>query len=192
MATALWSAGRLSISELRRLACHTVVCHRLASTCQPGPLWPRVGAFKTWLRPGIAPDVVDCTVNANVLAMLAAAGLHRVPGYAEACAMIEDAVLWAGENAGRAVTLSPYYPEAGELVLAVEAAVSAGARELQTVRAIMDLSPLWRELRLRSCDVDAVICGIPYGAIGWTSPAVGLARQIAWRVRASLQVAGSA
>lgn len=177
MATMLWTAGRLSTSELRRLACYTVVSHRLASTVQPGPSWPRAGAFKTWMRLGIAPDMVDCTVNANVLAMLAAAGLHGTPGYAEACAMIEDAVLWAGEDAGRAATLSPFYPEAGELVLAVEAAVAAGVRELRPVRALMDLSRLWSELRLRSCGADPVICGSPYGLVRWTSTAVGRARR---------------
>jgi hypothetical protein len=176
MATALWTAGRLSTSELRRLACTTVISHRLASTIQPGPPWPRVGAFKTWMRPGIAPDMADCTVNANVLALLAAAGLDKAPGYAEACAMIEDAVLWAGEDAGRAATLSPFYPEAGELVLAVDAAVSAGAHALRPVLALLDVSSLWRELRLRSCGEDPVICGSPYGLMRWTSPAVGRAR----------------
>jgi hypothetical protein len=178
MAVLLWRAGRISRDDLRRTACRTVVSHRLAATVQPGPAWPRVGAFKTWMRPGIAPDMVDCTVNANVLAMLAASGLRAVPGYADACSMIEDAVLWAGEDEDRAGTLSPLYPQAGELALAVEAAVADGVKELRAVMAAMDVSPLWRVLRARSCGAEPVVCGSPYGLVRWTSRAVGVARRI--------------
>jgi hypothetical protein len=178
MAVLLWRAGRMTLDELRRLACHTVVSHRLAATVQPGPSWPRVGAFKTWMRPGIEPDMADCTVNANVIALLAAAGLRGAPGYGEACAMLGDALAWAGENHARAETLSPFYPEPGELVLAVEAAVAEGARELRPVQAMLRASPLWRGLRERSCGAVPVICGSPYGLVRWTSPAVGAARRL--------------
>jgi hypothetical protein len=176
MAVALWSAGALPAADLRRLACYTVVRHRLAAIVQPGPAWPRVGAFKTWMRPGLEPDMADCTVNANVVAMLAAAGLTRVPGYGEACAMIDDAVRWAGHDAVRAATLSPFYPEPGELVLAVEAAVAAGAEPLRSIALLMEHSPLWREQRRRACAPDPVICGSPYGRVTWRSKAVGIAR----------------
>ena len=175
----LWKADRLSLDDLRRTACNTVVSHRLADTVQPGPPWPRVGAFRTWMRPGIDPDMADCTVNANVLAMLAAAGLKAVPGYQEAVAMIMDAVLWAAEDARRAETLSPFYPEPGELPLAVEAAVAEGARELRPMLAAMNASPMWRRLRERSCQPEPVICGNPYGLVRWTCPSVGAARRLA-------------
>lgn len=178
MAVMLWRSGRISLDDLRRTACRTVVSHRLAATVQPGPSWPRPGTFKTWMRPGIGPDMADCTVNANVIALLAAAGLRSVPGYDEACAMIEDAVLWAGDNGSRAETLSPFYPEAGELVLAVEAAIADGAHELRAVLALMDASPLWRGFRSRSCGAEPVICGSAYGVVRWSSRAVGMARRI--------------
>lgn len=175
----LWKADRLSLDDLRRTACNTVVSHRLAETVQPGPAWPRVGAFRTWMRPGLEPDIADCTVNANVLAMLAAAGLKSVPGYQEAVAMIMDAVLWAAEDARRAETLSPFYPEPGELPLAIEAAVAEGARELRPMLAAMNASPMWRRLRERSCAPEPVICGNPYGMVRWTCPSVGAARRLA-------------
>ena len=178
MAVLLWRSGRISFDDLRRTACRTAVSHRLAATVQPGPSWPRPGTFKTWMRPGIAPDMADCTVNANVLAMLAAAELRSVPGYDPACAMIEDAVLWAGDDGGRAETLSPFYPEAGELMLAVEAAIADGVQELRSVLAVMDASPLWRTLRARACGAEPVICGSPYGLVRWTSRAVGIARRM--------------
>ncbi len=175
----LWKADRLSLDDLRLTACRTVVSHRLAATVQPGPAWPRVGAFRTWMRPGLDPDMADCTVNANVLAMLAAAGLRAVPGYQEAVAMIVDAVLWSAEDARRAETLSPFYPEAGELPLAVEAAVAEGVRELRPVLAAMSASPMWRRFKERSCQPEPVICGNPYGLVRWTCPSVGAARRLA-------------
>lgn len=175
----LWKADRLSLDDLRRIACRTVVSHRLADTVQPGPPWPRIGVFKTWMRPGIEPDMADCTVNANVLALLAAAGLRAVPGYGEAVAMIADAVLWSAEDAARAETLSPFYPEPGELALAVEAAVAEGTRELRPVLAAMNASPMWRRLRDRCCGPEPVICGSPYGLLRWTCPSVGAARRLA-------------
>lgn len=175
----LWKADRISLDDLRRTACRTLVCHRLADVAQPGPPWPRVGAFKTWMRPGLDPDMADCTVNANILALLAAAGLKSVPGYQQAIGMIVDAALWAAEDAPRAATLSPFYPEPGELALSVEAAVAEGVRELRPVLAAMNASPMWRRLRARSCADAPVICGSPYGLMRWTCPSVGVARRMA-------------
>jgi hypothetical protein len=178
MAVALWRGGRMDLDQLRRLACRTVVCHRLQSTVQPGPSWPRIGAFKTWMRGGAEPAMADCTVNANVLMMLSVARLRAVPGYAQACAMIADGVAWTGEDARRAASLSPFYPAAGELVMAVEEAVAAGVSELAPVRAMMEEAPLWRRLRAESCGEAPVICGSPYGLMRWTSAAVGQARRL--------------
>jgi hypothetical protein len=177
MALLLWHADRLSLEEARRLACRTVVTHRLAAVVHPGPAWVRVGAFKTWMRPGIEPDMADCTVNANILALLAAVGLRTVPGYRQAVMMIEDAVLWSAEDAARAEVLSPFYPAAGELVLAVEAAVAQGARELRPVLFAINASPMWRRLREQACAAEPVICGSPYGLMRWTCVAVGAARR---------------
>jgi hypothetical protein len=179
MGLALYAANRMSLSDLRRKACRTVVCHRLAATAQPGPPWPRVGAFKTWMRPGLAPAMADCTVNVNVVALLATAGLRAVPGYAQACAMIADAVAWAGASPARAVSLSPFYPEPGELVLALESAVAAGARELDATLTDVRNSPMWQNLRRRSCREDPVICGSAYGLLRWNCRHVGWARGVA-------------
>lgn len=178
MGVALYAAGRMSLSDLRRMACHTVVCHRLAATAQPGPPWPRVGAFKTWMRPGLAPAMSDCTVNANVVALLATAGLRAAPGYDQACAMIAEAVAWAAASPARAVSLSPFYPEAGELVLALESAVAAGARELRATLREVENSPMWQGLRWRSCREDPVICGSAYGLLRWNCRQVGWARGV--------------
>jgi hypothetical protein len=176
MALALYRAGQMTGAEMRRLACHTIVSHRLLAVLQPGPPWARVGAFKTWMRPGPDPDIADCTVNANALALLAAAGLFTVPGYAEACAMIRDAVAWAGDNETRAATLSPFYPEPGDLALAVRAAVAEGACDLSPVLDTMASSVVWRRLEQRACTPEPVVCGSPYGLIRWSSRAVGMAR----------------
>jgi hypothetical protein len=178
MALALWRAGLLGPPELGRLACRTVVRHRLSATAQPGPAWPRIGAFKTWMRHGAEPAIADCTVNANVVALLAAAGLRGVSGYAQACGMIADGVAWADGDERRAQSLSPFYPEPGELVLAVEAAAQHGAEEMEPVLATMAASPLWRGLRQRSCGPEPAICGSPYGLVRWTSIAVARARRI--------------
>jgi hypothetical protein len=179
MGLTLYAAGRMSLADLRRTACRTVVCHRLAATPQPGPPWPRVGAFKTWMRYGLAPAIADCTVNANAVALLAAADLRAVPGYAQACAMIADAVAWAGANDARAASLSPFYPEPGEMKLAVECAVAAGAQELCATLTEMRNSPMWWAFRQRSCRENPVICGSAYGLLRWSCRQVGWARRIA-------------
>jgi len=178
MGLTLYAAGRMSLADLRRTACRTVVSHRLAATPQPGPPWPRVGAFKTWMRHGVAPAIADCTVNANALALLAAADLRAVPGYAQACAMIADAVAWAGANEARAASLSPFYPEPGEMNLAVECAVAAGVQELRATVMKMGNSTMWRGFRQRSCRENPVICGSAYGLLRWNCKPVGWARRI--------------
>jgi hypothetical protein len=123
--------------------------------------------------------MADCTVNVNVVALLATAGLRAVPGYAQACAMIADAVAWAGASPARAVSLSPFYPEPGELVLALESAVAAGARELDATLTDVRNSPMWQNLRRRSCREDPVICGSAYGLLRWNCRHVGWARGVA-------------
>lgn len=178
MALVLFSANRISMPDLRKMACHTVVCHRTRVTVQPGPSWQRVGVFKTWMKSGFDPDMTDCTVNANVVALLAMANLRNVPGYAESCSMILEAISWANDDEQRAACLSPFYPEPGELALAVEAAAACGALELRPALQAMHAAPMWRRLRERTCTEVPTICGSPYGLIRWESPVVGWARRI--------------
>lgn len=92
--------------------------------------WHRDGVFLTWFTAADFPNPIDCCVNANVLALLASAGLKKQPGYIEATNMINDAVGWAGDNPLRLREITPYYPHPVEFYWAVEHAVNSGVDEL--------------------------------------------------------------
>jgi hypothetical protein len=189
MATLLFRHGRLSREALRAIGVKRLVAFRQPPPA-PGaagvtPPWARPGAFRTWARAGRAPCALDVVVNLNVLALLACAGLARVPGRAEALAMVEDALDWTGESPARAAAIAPFYPAAGELVLALAHAVAQGEQALAPALARVRASPMWRALAWASARDAAVIAGSPYGLWTWTCPAVGEAR------RAHASVAGA-
>lgn len=169
-------AGRRGSDFAKRVACLALVRHRLQSLDPPSPPWLRPGVFLTWLRAGHHSSIVDCCANANVAAFLASEGLQHLPGYAEACAMIEDALAWAGDSLARARAIVPFYPNPRELFYAVEHAFGAGASELGPTLAVLR-GRAWN--RDPDDSREPVICGNANGSVCWTSPAVRMARKFA-------------
>lgn len=103
-------------------------------TCHMNKDWHREGVFLTWFTKADIPNPIDCCVNANVVAMLAANDLKQQDGYFQAIGMIKDAVDWASQDEIRLRDLTPYYPCPLELYYAVAHAVESGADELLTTR----------------------------------------------------------
>jgi len=155
------------------LAIRVLLPQRLDTVDWPAPPWFGEGVFVTWMEDDGRPQVIDCAVNANVAALFAHLGLRRLPGYGEACGMIERAVAWAGESAPRARTLAPFYPAPSELVGAIEHAVAQGAAELG------DALERARRTPWAAAIPDAPLCSSMYGACGWHSDAVAIARRVA-------------
>lgn len=170
MTLELLHAGRLDRAEARRIACLTIGRHRVRSFGPRPSGWRRAGVFATWHRPGSEADLIDCTATANALALFAALGLWHLSGVDAAAAMLADAVGWAGGDAERARSLSPFYPEPGELVDALAHAVESGAAPLGEVLAAARQAPWGRP------DDDPegarAICSSPYGAVLWHAPAL--------------------
>jgi hypothetical protein len=177
----LYAAGRWSREMARQVACRTIGMHRLRQLYWPGPPWRRVGAFKTWHRADTETDMIDCTVNANAVALLAALGLRRVPGYWEACAMIDEALAWAGTSEERLKSLSPFYPAPAEFLLALENAVECGANELIPAFTQLQSTEWGRNALSATWCADHAICSSPYGLAIWRSPALAEIRfKCAW------------
>ena len=176
MTLELHAAGRLSREEARRIACLTIGRHRVAQLPVLRPPWLRTGVFSTWHRRGIALDLIDCTATANALAAFAALDLHGIPGVRASTAMLRDAVAWAGDDAARACSLSPFYPEPAEFVLALAHAVEAGADELASIHATATQTPWGRDAAARAAHDDHRVCSSPYGAAVWRSPALARIR----------------
>ena len=154
--------------------------HRLERPFHPSPPWIRPGAFLTWLDDW-GQGMVDCSVNANVVALLSYAGLEHVPGYDEACQTIEDGIIWAGDSLAKARFLTPFYSHPAEFILALENAVQCGARRLE------DSLDLVRSLRWLPENLDEVessqagnwpIFSSAYGAVFWTSDILWSARTL--------------
>jgi hypothetical protein len=155
--------GRLSRQDLRHTVAHLLVHHRVPPGRPPAP-WVRAGAFWTWLDPRFAYNLVDCTVNANVLTMICAAGLRGIAGYDAACGMIDLAVRITKDEPLALRLVSPYYPQPRDLRDAVARAVAAGA---------VELGPCLRLLRRRLGDAaepdGAPVCSSAYGKVTWTA-----------------------
>ncbi len=160
-------AGRVGREEARRVACRTVGSQRLRRVLDPGPPWLRRGMFTTWHRRRDL-DLVDLTAVANVLALLHALGLRRIPGVEESLAALGAAVAWAGSSVPRWESLSPFYPEPDELARALAHATACGAPGLA------DGARAAREVCARR-DPD-VVCSMAYGPPTWHSPELAALR----------------
>ena len=172
--------GCLDRKTLCKIACKVLVSHRLRRIHSPAPPWLRPGVFLTWLRQGPRPNVVDCCVNANVAAFLAYAGLQHLPGFQEACEMIEAGIRWAGSSWSRARSLVPFYPHPIELFYAVAHAVQCGAEPLAMSLDLMH-GLEWATEEKDTLRDDRPICGSAYGHIIWTSSVLQTARKIVGR-----------
>jgi hypothetical protein len=181
MTLELHAAGRLSREEARRIACLSIGRHRIAQLPVLRPPWLRTGVFSTWHRRGIALDLIDCTATANALAAFAALDLHEIPGVRASTAMLRDAVAWAGDDGTRACSLSPFYPEPAEFVLALRHAVEAGAEALAPVYAAAAQTSWGRDADTRVAHDDHRVCSSPYGSAVWRSPALARIRAGAMR-----------
>ncbi|MGH9766234.1 MAG: hypothetical protein ACREAB_02265 [Blastocatellia bacterium] len=170
--------GYLDQRAMLRIACASFARRRLRNADWPAPPWLRPGVFLTWLRRGANAEIVDCCANANVVAFLNYAGLRRLPGFREACAMIEAGIRWAGGSWERARSLSPFYAHPVELRYAVENAVRCGAESLAPSLALMKDQRWAMEAGDGSIVADRPICSNAYGRVLWTSAAVQIARKI--------------
>jgi hypothetical protein len=156
--------GRTDPVALRRTVLVGLFPYRVRAHPEPPASWVVPGAFWTWLDDDFGYNVVDCTVNANVVALLATTGLTQLPCYHAACAMIARGVAQAGGDAYLTRVLSPYYPHPGELLLAVQSAVDAGADSLGEC-----LTGLQKWAR-RPADASAPVFCSAYGRVSWRAP----------------------
>jgi hypothetical protein len=158
----LFRHGRLDLGALRRTVLTALFPHRVPGHIKPPASWVVPGVFWTWLSDDFGYNVVDCAVNANVVALLAAAGLTHLPCYAAACSMIANGLAAAGGDEYLTRLLSPYYPHPGELSLAVNAAVAAGADRL---RLCLPALEVWTV-----AVADRPVFCSAYGRVTWQAP----------------------
>jgi hypothetical protein len=170
--------GRIDREHALRALCNVILpCRVPPQQRARGPAWIAAGSFQTWIAPAPvrgppAPQVVDCCVNANVVALMARLDAPHLPGYFDAIGAIAGGIEWAGDDAGRLDSLTPFYPSLQALREALEHAVECGAREL---RAALD-----RVAALAGPAVAAIpCCRSAYGRAVWTCPALDAARAIA-------------
>jgi hypothetical protein len=171
--TELYLAGRMRREEAVRRVGRLLLPNRVRRGGDAWPPWAADGAFLTWLLPDPnARNIVDCAVNANVLALMAALGMRDPPGARAAVRLIRGGLAWAGTSAARLKALTPFYPEPAELRLAVEHAVACGCVELAPAAAQLR--------RLTGCAAPgpgAILCSAPYDRGGWRSPALAAIRR---------------
>jgi hypothetical protein len=148
--------------QLRRLVAHTLLSHRVRPGDRPAR-WVQAGAFMTWLDRDWPYNIVDCTVNANMVRLICAVGLRGIPGYGEACGTIAAGVASAAGDPALLRLISPYYATPLDLRDAVRRAVNAGATELRSA-----LGQLSEQLPRTHPPDDAAVCTSAYGRIKWT------------------------
>lgn len=174
MALERLKAGRVSRAELIKTTCVLLDTYRLPSVEPLAPPWMQSGVFLTWLRGPVNRNMVDCCVNANVIALYASLGLHRWRGYAEGCALIGAGVEWAGTSLQRARTLCPFYPDPLEFRYAVEQAVAQGAARLEPVLKQLLTLP-WAQTPT-GCQLNRPVCSSAYGGVTWYAPILQFVR----------------
>ena len=140
----LYAHGRRSRDQAASVVADVLVPAALGQPLRPGPPWWRAGAFPTWLRAGGADrhDVLDCAVNANVLALMAVLDARDQPGFAASVDLVRAAVQWVAEAgpdsvAMRADSIAPYYATPAAVAHILDEAVWCGVQELAEARDLL-------------------------------------------------------
>jgi hypothetical protein len=170
--------GRMSPKRAANIVHHSLIPYRVSKPLQIKPYpWMSPGVFLTWLSHDLPINPVDCCVNTNVVALMAQLGLARAPGYADACLMLVSGVAWARGVPDRLRLLTPYYPDAAELVWALRNAVTCGAESLRG--ALNELESCTRTARNSEVTLsDRPIFSTADRSIIWTSSAIRVAREL--------------
>lgn len=136
--------------------------------------WQPEGVFLTWFTTAPVENPIDCCVNTNVVAMLAAAGLTDQEGYSAACAMINRAAAETAAHPERGREFTPYYPSLAEWYHALVHAVESGATDLLPAMDALRAAPAVQ------AELDRVrpLCSDVGGSIRWTAEALILARRL--------------
>jgi hypothetical protein len=170
---------RIDIRIARMIARSVLLPHRLIEVSKPAPPWIRPGAFFTWLRPGQF-NVVDCCVNANVIALLSYLGLDGIEGFDETCEMIEEGIRWSEGFSFQVRTLIPFYPHPTEFVYAVDHAIECGVKQLEESLGLMrDFG--WVQDNDDENPEEKPICGNAYAGDVWYSQVLYIARKLGRR-----------
>ncbi|MEV0643635.1 hypothetical protein AB0I28_00080 [Phytomonospora sp. NPDC050363] len=135
--------------------------------------WHREGVFLTWLTGAPVANPVDCCVNTNVVALLAAAGMRTAPGYAEACEMVDAAARDVSRAGVHDRRRTPFYPAPGEWLRALRHAVEMGATELEPAARALATVPDPEA----GAEAPAICCDVE-GTVVWRSTAVAVARRL--------------
>jgi hypothetical protein len=138
--------------------------------------WHREGVFLTWFTTADLPNPIDCCVNANVLALLASAGLKNQPGYREAAGMINEAVGWAADDPFRLREITPYYPHPVEFYWALDHAVNSGVDEL--LPALNGLSAISWIFDKPAAGSSTPVCASLDDNFSWSAEVVHFAREL--------------
>jgi hypothetical protein len=133
MARILFEAERLTLSEVTRLADTALEPYRQHYNPDPILAWIHPGCYRTWLNHKQRPNPVDCCVNANVAALLAAIGQKDSPGFCAARDTVIAGIRWAAGVDWRFELLTPYYPHPAELFRAVDRGVQVGIEEFREI-----------------------------------------------------------
>lgn len=171
--------GRIEQKKIKEIVCNVLISHRLRFIQEPAPPWIHKGVFLTWLGKGNRQNIIDCCVNANVVALMSYASLQHLPGYREACDMIEDGITWAGDELKRVHTLTPFYPHPVEFILAVKNAIQCGVKKLERSLFMMEKARWIKDCSSDEQQIQRSVCGSAYGKIYWTSSVLHMARKLA-------------
>ena len=179
MLTELVRHGWLERHHALRRFCRAVIPQRVrASETVSVPPWIVPGSFYTWMADpnagvGRGVNIVDCCVNANVVALMSRLKAEHLPGYEAAILTVANGVRWAGGERRRLLAVTPFYPAVTCLIEAVEHAVETGASALGETRDRL------RSLEIDPLDVQAGCCRSAYGSTVWHCSAIDVARALA-------------
>jgi hypothetical protein len=154
--------GIMTRDTLIRHTCVVLDRYRIQSVSKLDPPWFVNGAFYTWLEAGNS-NIVDCCVNANVIALYAYAGLKHLRGYKEACQLISKALIWCDESGQKLASIIPFYADKQELFYAVQNAVRMGASELAPALESLEL----KQRKNEPFNALRPVCCSAYGKVTW-------------------------
>lgn len=148
--------------------------HRVHWRPESAPPWVRLGATRTWLA-AVRPNPVDACVNANVAALYALLGRGDHPIAQAAAHTATGAARWGGPSHQPASQIAPYYPDLGELVLALERGAASGvAGFADAASALASRLALGAFAGARGC----AVCGSADGRWWWWSPVLHDIRRV--------------
>lgn len=178
IACELYRYGRINLTQLQHSA-DSICRYRVERVNKTRYPWKHPDCLNTWMQHNYQPNLTDCIVNINALALLHQAQTAKGLCYYNSGATVNDGLAWAKDSLQRLMQLTPYYPNPTEMYFALKYATDQGVAELND--SFSAFRQCWQGTIMNNYRPDTPVYSREDGIILWTAPVLYQARKFFYR-----------